>query len=115
MRSAFTNPRAESVPSREKTSIAMNRLFSQFGVVGSDFDSSAYPPPCAARPVTSPIAAATRERVMAFRFVHTADTRLDSPLRTLAPRGPAPAGSIGEAMRRRIHLPVQFVPVMFES
>ncbi len=37
---------------------------------------------------------------MAFRFVHTADVHLDSPLRTLALREPALAELIGGATRR---------------
>ena len=37
---------------------------------------------------------------MAFRFVHTADLHLDSPLRTLALRDPELAGLIGGAMRQ---------------
>jgi DNA repair exonuclease SbcCD nuclease subunit len=37
---------------------------------------------------------------MAFRFVHTADVHLDSPLRTLALRDPALADLIGGATRR---------------
>ena len=38
---------------------------------------------------------------MAFRFVHTADVHLDSPLRTLALREPALAELIGGAPRNR--------------
>jgi len=37
---------------------------------------------------------------MAFRFVHTADIHLDSPLRTLALREPELAGLIGGATRK---------------
>ncbi|HKN30769.1 MAG TPA: hypothetical protein VJY34_24020 [Roseiarcus sp.] len=37
---------------------------------------------------------------MAFRFAHTADIHLDSPLRTLALREPALAELIGGATRR---------------
>ena len=37
---------------------------------------------------------------MAFRFVHTADIHLDSPLRTLALREPALAEMIGGATRK---------------
>ncbi|MER9223220.1 DNA repair exonuclease [Mesorhizobium sp. M0644] len=37
---------------------------------------------------------------MAFRFVHTADTHLDSPLRTLALRNPELAELVGDASRQ---------------
>jgi DNA repair protein SbcD/Mre11 len=37
---------------------------------------------------------------MAFRFVHAADVRLDSPLATLALRDPTLAELIGGATRR---------------
>ncbi len=37
---------------------------------------------------------------MAFRFVHTADVHLDSPLATLALRDPELAALIGGATRR---------------
>ena len=36
---------------------------------------------------------------MPFRFVHTADIHLDSPLRSLALRDPDIAGMIGNAKR----------------
>lgn len=37
---------------------------------------------------------------MAFRFVHTADIRLDSPLRSLALRNPELAEFVGDASRQ---------------
>ncbi|TIO42668.1 MAG: DNA repair exonuclease, partial [Mesorhizobium sp.] len=37
---------------------------------------------------------------MAFRFVHTADIHLDSPLRSLAMRNPDLAGLVGDASRQ---------------
>jgi DNA repair protein SbcD/Mre11 len=49
--------------------------------------------------MTSPESAATPDQTMAFRFVHTADVHLDSPLRTLALREPGLADLIGGATR----------------
>ena len=39
---------------------------------------------------------------MPFRFVHTADLHLDSPLRSLSLRDPALADLIGDASRRAL-------------
>ncbi|RWD50938.1 MAG: hypothetical protein EOS36_30090 [Mesorhizobium sp.] len=41
---------------------------------------------------------------MAFRFVHTADTHLDSPLRSLALRNPELAELVGDASRQAFAL-----------
>lgn len=44
---------------------------------------------------------------MAFRFVHTADLHLDSPLRSLALRDPALAARVGQATRRAFERTVE--------
>ena len=60
-----------------------------------------YPPDNRVRAVTSRGAGATPgETPMPYRFVHTADVHLDSPLRTLALRDPALADLVGGATRR---------------
>ena len=50
--------------------------------------------------VTLPISAASSDKAMAFRFVHSADVHLDSPLATLALRDPELAELIGGATRK---------------
>ena len=50
--------------------------------------------------VTLPISESSPERAMAFRFVHTADVHLDSPLATLALRDSELADLIGGATRK---------------
>jgi DNA repair exonuclease SbcCD nuclease subunit len=50
--------------------------------------------------VTLPLSESSPDKVMAFRFVHTADVHLDSPLATPALRDPALAELIGGATRR---------------
>ena len=50
--------------------------------------------------VTLPISKSSSGKAMAFRFVHTADVHLDSPLATLALRDPALAELIGGATRK---------------
>jgi hypothetical protein len=47
--------------------------------------------------VTLPFSESSSGEAMAFRFVHTADIHLDSPLATLALRDPEPAELIGGA------------------
>ena len=42
------------------------------------------------------------ERIMPFRFIHTADIHLDSPLRSLSLRNPDLAGLIGDATRQAL-------------
>ncbi len=50
--------------------------------------------------MTLPTSESSSDKVMGFRFVHTADLHLDSPLATLALRDPALADLIGGATRR---------------
>ena len=50
--------------------------------------------------VTLPISESSSGKAMAFRFVHTADIHLDSPLATLALRDPELAELIGGATRK---------------
>jgi DNA repair protein SbcD/Mre11 len=50
--------------------------------------------------VTLPISESSSDKAMAFRFVHTADIHLDSPLATLALRDPELADLIGGATRK---------------
>ena len=50
--------------------------------------------------VTLSISGASSNKAMAFRFVHTADIHLDSPLATLAMRDPELADLIGGATRK---------------
>ena len=50
--------------------------------------------------VTLPISETSSDKAMAFRFVHTADVHLDSPLATLALRDPELADLIGGATRK---------------
>ena len=50
--------------------------------------------------VTLPISKSSSDKAMAFRFVHTADVHLDSPLATLALRDPELADLIGGATRK---------------
>jgi exonuclease SbcD len=50
--------------------------------------------------VTLPISESSSDKAMAFRFVHTADVHLDSPLATLALRDPELADLIGGATRK---------------
>ena len=50
--------------------------------------------------VTLPISESSSDKAMAFRFVHTADVHLDSPLATLALRDPELAELIGGATRK---------------
>ena len=50
--------------------------------------------------VTLPISESSSDKAMAFRFVHTADVHLDSPLATLALRDPELAELIGGAARK---------------
>jgi hypothetical protein len=50
--------------------------------------------------VTLPFSESSSGKAMAFRFVHTADIRLDSPLATLAPRDPELAELIRGSMRK---------------
>jgi hypothetical protein len=54
----------------------------------------------AAAHVTLPISESSSDKAMAFRFVHTADVHLDSPLATLALRDPELAELIGGATRK---------------
>jgi DNA repair exonuclease SbcCD nuclease subunit len=50
--------------------------------------------------VTLPVSKPSSEKTMAFRFVHTADVHLDSPLATLALRDPVLAELISGATRK---------------
>ena len=50
--------------------------------------------------MTLPISESSSDKAMAFRFVHTADVHLDSPLATLALRDPELADLIGGATRK---------------
>src|SRR5271167_2138886 len=50
--------------------------------------------------VTLPFSESSSDKAMAFRFVHTADIHLDSPLATLALRDPELADLIGGATRK---------------
>ena len=50
--------------------------------------------------VTLPISESSCGKAMAFRFDHTADIHLDSPLATLALRDPELADLIGGAARK---------------
>jgi hypothetical protein len=50
--------------------------------------------------VTSPDSESSSNWAMGFRFVHTADVHLDSPLATLALRDPELAELIGGATRK---------------
>ena len=50
--------------------------------------------------MTLPISEFSSDKAMAFRFVHTADIHLDSPLATLALRDPELAELIGGATRK---------------
>jgi hypothetical protein len=50
--------------------------------------------------VTLPISESSSGKAMAFRFVHTADIHLDSPLATLALRDPELADLICGAARK---------------
>ena len=50
--------------------------------------------------VTLPVSQSSSGKAMAFRFVHTADVQLDSPLATLALRDPELAELIGGATRK---------------
>jgi hypothetical protein len=50
--------------------------------------------------VTLPISESSSDKAMAFRFVHTAEVHLDSPLATRAPRDPELAELIGGAARK---------------
>jgi DNA repair protein SbcD/Mre11 len=50
--------------------------------------------------VTLPVSESSSDKAMAFRFVHTADVHLDSPLATLALRDPELADLIGGATRK---------------
>ncbi len=50
--------------------------------------------------VTLPFSESSSDKAMAFRFVHTADIHLDSPLATLALRDPELAELIGGATRK---------------
>jgi hypothetical protein len=50
--------------------------------------------------VTLPFSESSSGEAMAFRFVHTADIHLDSPLATLALRDPELAELIGGATRK---------------
>jgi hypothetical protein len=50
--------------------------------------------------VTLPTSESSSDKAMAFRFVHTADVHLDSPLATLALRAPELAGLIGGPARK---------------
>jgi DNA repair protein SbcD/Mre11 len=50
--------------------------------------------------VTLPSSESSSDKAMAFRFVHTADVHLDSPLATLALRDPQLADLIGGATRK---------------
>jgi exonuclease SbcD len=62
-------------------------------------DKGALSTAIAAPRVTLPISEASPDKAMAFRFVHTADVHLDSPLATLALRDPELADLIGGATR----------------
>jgi hypothetical protein len=50
--------------------------------------------------VTLPISESSSDKAMAFRFVHTAEVHLDSPLATRALRDPGLAELIGCAARK---------------
>ena len=49
--------------------------------------------------VTLPISESSSDKAMAFRFVHTAEVQLDSPLATRALRDPELAELIGAARK----------------
>jgi hypothetical protein len=50
--------------------------------------------------VTLPVSESSSDKAMAFRFVHTAEVQLDSPLATRALRDPELAELIGGAARK---------------
>jgi hypothetical protein len=63
-------------------------------------DKSALSTPIEALRVTLPFSESSSGEAMAFRFVHTADIHLDSPLATLALRDSGLVESIGGATRK---------------
>jgi exonuclease SbcD len=63
-------------------------------------DKGALSTPIGAACVTLPVSESSPNKTMAFRFVHTADVHLDSPLATLALRDPELADLIGGATRK---------------
>ena len=50
--------------------------------------------------VTLPVSESSSGKAMAFRFVHTSDVKLDSPLATRALRDPDLADLVGGATRK---------------